>query len=192
MGSDGEEFELVSKLVIAVIHLSSGQGKDGGTYFVGARSSECFDFNVVNSDHLHFKTHDGHQGLDINRILLLKLKAVGESHGLLSDIFGSIFRDLLDRDYRGKWSLAEWEERHAIEFEAVALGGKLHLEIARDILFPDSAFWALGNSIGTTGAVNVDGLRLLGEGGRIERRGLLLVDFERDEEGVGGQRQRRC
>ena len=169
--------------------VSRGCGK---AYFARARGGfKSLDFDVVDFDHLAFETHDGHQGLDVNGVLLLEFEAVGESHRIRFYIINPILRNLLDGDRWGKRGHGEWVERYAVQFEAVALGGKFHLEIARDIFCPNSAFWAFAGSIWTAGAIKVDGLRLLSEGGRIERRGLVFVDFEWHEEGVGGQHQRR-
>ena len=104
------------------------------------------------------ETHDGHQGLDVDGILLLEFEAIGDSHRLLLYSVGSVFRDLLDRDCWGKRGHREWVERYAIELETVALGGKFHLEITRNVLCPNGAFLTLAGSIWTTGAVQVDGL----------------------------------
>ncbi len=173
-----------------------------GTYFA-VRRLESFDLDVIDLDHLPLKTHDGHQSLDqdrvlrtLGRLLGLKLKAVRQSQRLCvrwrERISLCIFANLLGRNSRGKRRHGHWIERYAVELKTLVLGGKFHHEIALDALLPDCAILALFESERTAGAVKVDNLRLLGKRGRIERRGLVVGDFERDEEGVGGQRQGGC
>jgi len=176
--------------------------EDRDAYFA-VGSLQGFDLDVIDSDHLSLKTHDGHQSLDqdgvlrtFGRLLLLKLEAVRQSHRLHVSregrIFLSVFTDLLRRNRWGKRRHFDWVERHAVKLEAVVLGCKLHHKIVLNALFPDRAILVLTKSEGTGRAVKFDGLRLLSEGRGIERRGLVVGDFEREEEGVGGQRQGGC